>query len=102
MLGDHPRALALRALSRALPRPALPSRFHRLLILRPDHLGDLLLSWPAVAALRVALPDAQLALLVGPWGEEIARRGPRVDEIISCPFPGFARGPKRSPLAPYQ
>jgi len=74
----------------------------RILILRPDHLGDLLFATPALRALRKALPRAHIALMVGPWGQEIARRNPYVDQVLICEFPGFERRPKASPLAPYR
>ncbi|MHB1161290.1 MAG: glycosyltransferase family 9 protein [Chloroflexota bacterium] len=78
--------------------PAQP----RLLLVRPDHLGDLLMAGPAVELLRKALPQAHLTMMVGPWGAEIARRDPLLDEVLTCPFPGFTREPKGSALAPYR
>jgi ADP-heptose:LPS heptosyltransferase len=73
----------------------------RILIVRPDHLGDVLLSTPAIATLRQALPAARLTLMVGPWSAEVARRGPDVDEILTCHFPGFTRAPKGGLFRPY-
>jgi heptosyltransferase-2/heptosyltransferase-3 len=40
--------------------------------------------------------------MVGPWGQEVMERSPDVDEIVTCTFPGFARRPKGSWLAPYR
>ncbi len=74
----------------------------RILVIRPDHLGDLLFSTPALRLLRAAFPTAHIAALVGPWGEDVARRNPALDEILTCEFPGFARQPKGSLLAPYR
>jgi heptosyltransferase-2/heptosyltransferase-3 len=71
------------------------------LLVRPDHLGDLLLTSPAIAHLRAALPGAHLALLVGPWNAEAAAGLPGVDEVLTLPFPFFDRGPKGGPLHPY-
>lgn len=72
-----------------------------MLLIRPDHLGDVLMASPVVELLRKALPEAHLAMMVGPWAAEVARRDPLVDEVVVCPFPGFTRAPKGSPLAPY-
>src|SRR5207253_843016 len=97
------RRTLLVALGRALSRPApagLPER-PRLLLIRPDHLGDVLLAGPGIGCLRMALPDARLTELVGPWSHEAARRGPPVDAVLTWDFPGFTRRPKRSPPAPY-
>lgn len=72
-----------------------------MLLIRPDHLGDVLLTTPAVGALRKALPHAHLAMMVGPWSKEVTERDPLLDELLVCPCPGFTRAPKGSHLAPY-
>jgi ADP-heptose:LPS heptosyltransferase len=91
---------ALRATGPARParRPVAP----RVLLIRPDHLGDVLLTAPAAELLRKAMPEAHLAMLVGPWSEEVARRDPLLDEVHTLPFPGFTRAPKASALSPYR
>jgi heptosyltransferase-2/heptosyltransferase-3 len=71
------------------------------LLLRPDHIGDVLLTAPAVAMLRASLPSARLTYLVGPWSADAARHGPAVNEVRTLAFPGFSRGSKASPLQPY-
>lgn len=73
-----------------------------ILLIRPDHLGDVLLLTPALHALRAALPGAQLTLLLGPWSIEAVRGNPDVDVIETCPFPGFERKARPDPLAPYR
>jgi len=74
----------------------------RVLLIRPDHLGDLLFVTPAVRLLRLSLPCAHLACMVGPWGKPVLERNPHLDELIVCEFPGFSRAPKPSLLAPYR
>ena len=81
--------------------PALPEH-PRILLIRPDHIGDLLLSTPAICRLRQALPGAHLTCVVGPWGEAVLKDNPHLDEILVCPFPGFTRQPKQGWLAPYR
>lgn len=68
------------------------SEVRRVLLIRPDHLGDALFMTPALAELRRALPEAHISLLVGPWAREVVGRNPNVDEIQTCAFPGFRRG----------
>src|SRR5687768_7832294 len=70
-------------------------------VIQPDHLGDILLSQPAVRFLRDTNPDSRLVAVVGPWSREIAQIAWRVDEVIAIPFPGFARGQSSSIIAPY-
>jgi heptosyltransferase-2/heptosyltransferase-3 len=72
------------------------------LLIRPDHLGDILLLTPALHALRCALPEARLTLLLGPWSAPAVAGNTDVDAIETLPFPGFERKPKGSPLAPYR
>ncbi len=73
-----------------------------LLLIRPDHLGDLILWLPAVKALREARPEARLTALVGPWAEPALALVPWVDDIITFELPYFARRPKTDPAEPYR
>lgn len=78
---------------------ATPSR---ILVVRPDHLGDNLFMTPALRVLRQRYPEAHITALVGPWGTAVLSNNPHVDEIIALPFPGFSRKPKPSPWQPYR
>lgn len=91
-------SLAGRLYARPQARPALQS----LLLIRPDHLGDLLFLTPALHALRRALPAARITLLAGPWGAEAVRHNADLDDVLLLPFPGFERRPKESAWAPYR
>ncbi len=59
-----------------------PEALERILLVRLDNLGDVLLMSPAFRAVRQALPGAHLALLAGPAGCEVGRLDPDVDETI--------------------
>src|SRR5579885_2156902 len=72
----------------------------RILLIRPDHLGDLVLTTPILNTLRKQAPDAHITMMVGPWSSEVVARHPAIDKLITCPFPGFQRAPQK-PLAPY-
>lgn len=99
-------ALLRSALTRGLAAPRAGGvagrEPQRLVLVRPDHLGDLLLTTPAIAHLRATLPTAHLTLLVGPWNADAASRLEGVDQVLTLPFPYFDRQPKRGLLAPYQ
>jgi lipopolysaccharide heptosyltransferase II len=56
----------------------------RLLALRTDNLGDLLMTTPALAALREGLPRAHITLLGSPSGAAMAPHLPMVDEVWTC------------------
>ncbi len=74
----------------------------RILLIRPDHLGDVLLTTPAVRLLRAACPDAEIHALVGPWSGNILANYPEIDTVLTLPFPGFERGSETDLRAPYR
>jgi ADP-heptose:LPS heptosyltransferase len=55
----------------------------RLLAVRLDNLGDVLLMTPALRAMRRALPAVKLALWTSPVGAQVALFDPDIDEIIA-------------------
>jgi heptosyltransferase-3 len=63
----------------------------RVLFIRPDHVGDALLSLPAVAALRRALPGAHLAFAAAPGSAPVADHCPHLDATLTVRFPPVAR-----------
>ena len=64
----------------------------RILFIRPDHIGDVLLTLPAVAALRRALPDAFLAYAAPPGSAAVVERCRHVDAALPVRFPPVGRG----------
>ncbi len=96
------RSLAVLASPLYTERPGVLPHAPRILVIRPDHIGDLLFATPALRMLRKAYPTAHLACLIGPWGRAVLESNPHLDEIITCEFPGFSRRPKASLFAPYQ
>jgi heptosyltransferase-2/heptosyltransferase-3 len=99
---QHLRLALLRAAGAASRKSSWPATPRAILLIRPDHLGDMLFLTPALHVLRQALPDARIALLSGPWGVEAVRDNPDLDAIETCIFPGFERRPKQDSLAPYR
>ena len=69
----------------------------RLLCVRLDTLGDVLMSGPAMRALRAARPDRHLTLLTSPSGAEAAELMPAVDEALVYVAPWMK--PRREPDA---
>jgi len=63
-----------------------------ILLVRPDHIGDLILTTPALHALRSALPDAHITIVVGSWSASILNGNPDPNEIMICDLPWLARG----------
>jgi heptosyltransferase-2 len=56
--------------------------FKRVLIVRTDRIGDVLLSTPVIKALRVQYPKAYIAMMVSPYAKDIVEGNPYLDEVI--------------------
>jgi lipopolysaccharide heptosyltransferase II len=87
--------------------PPLPNQTYkptkeRILLIRPDHMGDVLLTTPAIQALRAARPNAEIHALVGTWSSEVIASYPEIDLTLTVPFPGFSREPKQNWRSPYE
>ncbi|HEX5541521.1 MAG TPA: glycosyltransferase family 9 protein [Micromonospora sp.] len=77
--------MTIRAHPAALAGPAIDWRgLSRLLVVRPDNLGDVLMVGPALRALRRAAPDARLDLLAAPAGAPAAALLPEVDGVLTA------------------
>ena len=59
----------------------------RVLLVRLDNLGDVLLTTPAFHAVKAALPDASLTLLASHVGAQVAALNPDIDDVIVYPAP---------------
>ena len=54
----------------------------RILAVRLDNLGDVLVTTPALHAIKASLPHTRLTLLAGPVGAQVARLNPDIDDLI--------------------
>jgi hypothetical protein len=70
-----------RAGMRPEPPPLEPAAVREVLVLRLDRIGDVIMSLPALADLRAALPHARIRLAVGRWSADLVRTAP-VDEVL--------------------
>lgn len=85
-----------------LPAVAKENAANRILLIRPDHLGDVLLTTPAIHALRHVLPNAEIHALLGPWSADVIANYPQLDAVLTFPFPGFNRSSANENLrSPY-
>jgi lipopolysaccharide heptosyltransferase II len=96
------RRLMLATAALAPVSTSKPSNTERILMIRPDHLGDVLLTTPAIAALRASRPNAEIHILVGPWSADVIANYGEVDLALTLAFPGFSRTPKASWRSPYE
>ena len=56
--------------------------FKRILIVRTDRIGDVLLSTPVIKALRAQYPKAYIAMMVSPYAKDIVEGNPYLDEVV--------------------
>jgi len=57
-------------------------KFNRILLIRLSSLGDIVLTSPAIRALREHFPQAYIAMLVGKQSADVVSENPYLDEII--------------------
>ena len=58
----------------------------RVLVLKLDHMGDLVLGMPALRAVRDGFPDAHITLLCGGWNESLAHELAWIDRVVTFDF----------------
>src|SRR4051794_38164569 len=57
-------------------------RAESILAVRLDNLGDVLLTTPAIHAIKASLPDAQITLLTSPVGAQAGNLNPDIADVI--------------------
>jgi lipopolysaccharide heptosyltransferase II len=62
-------------------------RARRILAVRLDNLGDVLITTPAIHAVKAALPDARITLLASPVGAQAGRLNGDIAEVITYEAP---------------
>ncbi len=63
----------------------------RILLLRLERIGDLLMVLDAIAAVRAMAPQAEIDLVVGSWNVSLARTIPGVSSVETLDVPWMAR-----------
>lgn len=99
----HPiRDTGLRAAAFRQFRPISSPR-KRIVLVRPDHFGDLLMLGPALRFLKTRATDHELLLMTGPWNRSVAQHiAPDIGHQF-WPFPGFDRQDRSTgALEPYR
>jgi ADP-heptose:LPS heptosyltransferase len=57
-----------------------------ILVVKLDHLGDVLLTIPAMRRLRELFPEARITALVGSWARALLATEPCIDEVLTYDF----------------
>lgn len=87
--------VALRGVSAiaGLRRRAASGPVQRILLLRIERIGDLLMTLGSIADVRAAFPDAEIDLVVGSWNASLASVIRGVDRVETMDAPWLSRGP---------
>ena len=64
----------------------------RILLLRLERIGDLLMTLAAIRVVRQLAPDAEIDLVVGGWNEALAGLIPGITRVEALDLPWVARG----------
>lgn len=57
----------------------------RIVLVRTDRIGDLILSTPAIATMRASFPDAHVTMVCSPYNRVVMERNTDIDELIDIP-----------------
>ena len=87
--GPLPRHLWFAPKGQTRRGPRAPKR---ILVIRLDRIGDVVLSTPVIAALRQTYPDSFLAVMVRPACREVVEGHPDLNEVILYEKEGAHRG----------
>ncbi len=83
---------------------SLPDTFSRILAIRLDNIGDVVMTGPALRALRQAYPRARITLMASPGGGQAAPLLPWVDDVITwrAVWQDIAKNPPVAPKKEYE
>ena len=64
----------------------------RILIVRPDRIGDVVLATPLIRAIRNTYPDCYLGAMVRPYAQDVLLENPHLNVILPDDPPGTHSG----------
>lgn len=71
-----------------IPKDFIPNR---ILVIKLDHIGDVLLSTPVFSNLKKTYPNVEIHTLTGKWSQVILENNPNVMQVIEYNSPTFTR-----------
>ena len=80
-----------KAFRRGTPDAGTRIEPRRILLLRIERIGDLVMALPAIRDVRTLAPTAQIDLVVGSWNAALARSVPGVDRVCTVDARWLAR-----------
>lgn len=74
------------------------TNINKILVVRLDHIGDVIFSTTVFEGLRKQFPSAKIMMMAGSWAKEIVQFNPNIDEVIVFDAPWFCRTRQRNKL----
>ncbi|RKY87023.1 hypothetical protein DRQ11_07240, partial [candidate division KSB1 bacterium] len=71
------------------------SHFDKILVVKLDHIGDVVTATPVFEALKNRYPEAHVSLLLGSWSKDVVKNNPNIDELILYDSSSFIRNKQR-------
>jgi len=68
------------------PELIKPKEIKKILVVKLDHIGDVILSLPAIKLLRSKFPHAKITVLCATWVKPIIEQLSKVDEVLTFDF----------------
>ena len=82
--------VALRILSILIfwikPKPLDLKQIHKILLIKMERIGDLVLSTPAIRAIREKFPNGHISIIVNSYTKAIIKNDPHLDEVLVYDF----------------
>jgi len=73
-----------------------PAEVNNILVIRLDHIGDVVYSTCVPQNLKAHYPQAKVDFLVAGWAKELVSGNPYIDRVICYDAPWFNRGSKKA------
>lgn len=64
------------------PKPLDLGRIHKILLIKMERIGDLVLSTPAVRTIKEKFPGSHISIIINPSIKEIVEKDPYLDEVV--------------------
>lgn len=74
----------------------MPEPYKRILVIQPDHIGDVLLATPMIHALRQRFPRAKIDVVIGEWAKPVLESNPDINQVYIINFRQFNRSHAKS------
>jgi len=73
----------------------LPKNIKNILIIRLDHIGDVIITTPLIENVKKNFPQANITLLAGTWAKDIIENNPHISQTIYFDAVWFSRKNKK-------